>query len=1747
MSSTAEKTTALLRFLRDTATLRRKRIAAYGADDKLLWFHDVPRDLPQTWRDACKSAFISDNPDEFPDLWLEVRKKRRPVLPPLPTELQDWVPRKFQDDPGGYLDKTKEQLLDLLNPEITVLVEKRVQHQATAPGENTTVAEKVPEVRRLVDYPNIQDAWLEYLGDQWEPWAEETRRWKQVQRIYEDVDFMRRRIEEAEERYELRLAVGLLQWRDSTATAVKRHLLTAPAEISLDAARGILTVGPAASFDGFRVELDMLELHDQPRLDTADTENRLEERLDELDVRGWDKTKVAEILRVIANKAASDAQVSEDVWTPLERADATFRVSYAPALVLRERRPTAYEELIGRFLKASEGEAAFSTTPPWDRFVSEGGLSGPSGGLGVDINGSCGDMDRRLYFPLAKNDEQRRIAERLRNRPYVLVKGPPGTGKSHTIANLICHLLAIGERVLVTAHAPKALTVLRDLLPGDIRNLCVTAFGSSREDHRLLEDSVRGILSRKNEWMGQKWAQEEIDRLEKELCQHEQEAASLDRQLRECREAETYSHSLPGGYTGTAAQIARQLEEERETHGWFPELAADQDRCPLSPDDIMLLAEVHPTLTQERLNELTLDIGAFDLPDPQEFTAAIEKLSAAEREAEGALDGVPEHELGPIQNCSDANLEACRTFLVKLEELVTRASRTLGDLTGEILKDLIVGQDARWNRLERETVQLVERIQIACERAGAGKFEISSDTGDAKLLADTCRRLEHFRRGGRRGWGFLAPRIARETRYIEERCRVNGGAPRDERSLDMLAGYLELRETLDRFYTVWPKPLDPTPGDPRHAAGQVCDLVQQTCHLTEFFRKHGRDALEIVPATTRITLSEHDARERWCRLIKAELARRLVRHARRPIDGWAGAIRGSVHHKAHPCMSELAQAIEARDPAKWNRAWTQRESLKTERDRFQRYQELLERIYRCCPELARVLQPTRGDPRWKDRLRRLEQTWDWAATRAWLHRITDSGHYERLARERQRLQDRIEKKLEKLAAVKAWQAFFLRLDDQTEQNLTAWTKAVARIGKNTGKYAYRHRRAARRYLMSCIPKMPAWIMPLHKLWETTDPTPGLFDTVIVDEASQAGIEALALLLLAKRIIVVGDDKQNSPEAVGVLEDDIARLARDYLREFRFRDEFRPDTSLYDHAERAFGNLISLREHFRCVPEIIRFSNELCYTDAPLIPLRQPPPKRLPPLKTKYVNDGFCQGEGQRILNPVEADAIVAALQNCLEDDTYEGKTMGVIVLQGHAQAELIERRLAEMLEPKVREERRLRCGTPATFQGDQRDVIFLSLVVAPNHHFRALTGLPDQRRFNVAMSRARDQVWLFHSVQLHDLSREDLRWKLLNFFYNSDRQPIATPYEELLRLERELRHRSRRTGEQPSPYESWFEVDVALELLRRKYRIRPQVEVAGYRIDLVVEGLDNRLAIECDGEAWHGPDRFDQDMARQRQLERAGWTFVRVRESEFYAARDTSMHRVTEACEELGIRPIGEDEIDEEQTAGTPREKQAEEDEGFGEQRGEALDNGGEDRRPASLSAYPELSEFPDPRDASPINVRAALRRIIEREGPLTKRLLIRLYVAGCPALERASKNVRSLLNRNLSVMQRAGEIVVEDELGDRTLESQVLRLRGAPKVRERSAGQRDLLEIPASEIFLVLDRLCRPSDDSAENQELLYRSLLEHYGFSRLTEGRRRHLTKILDAYRRRGMQLETGGSTDRGRVDGLGKLCNGATGKEP
>jgi hypothetical protein len=82
------------------------------------------------------------------------------------------------------------------------------------------------------------------------------------------------------------------------------------------------------------------------------------------------------------------------------------------------------------------------------------------------------------------------------NYPAVVAEGPPGTGKTHSIANLVCAYLCQGKRVLVTSKNQSALSVLRSRLPQSVQELCVDVSKSESSGMRQLQQTVERLANR---------------------------------------------------------------------------------------------------------------------------------------------------------------------------------------------------------------------------------------------------------------------------------------------------------------------------------------------------------------------------------------------------------------------------------------------------------------------------------------------------------------------------------------------------------------------------------------------------------------------------------------------------------------------------------------------------------------------------------------------------------------------------------------------------------------------------------------------------------------------------------------------------------------------------------------------------------------------------------------------------------------------------------------------------------------------------------------------------------------------------------------------------------------------------------------------------------------------------------------------------------------------------------------------------
>jgi len=511
------------------------------------------------------------------------------------------------------------------------------------------------------------------------------------------------------------------------------------------------------------------------------------------------------------------------------------------------------------------------------------------------------------------------------------------------------------------------------------------------------------------------------------------------------------------------------------------------------------------------------------------------------------------------------------------------------------------------------------------------------------------------------------------------------------------------------------------------------------------------------------------------------------------------------------------------------------------------------------------------------------QAWKWRQLHEELERRADVNLVA-LNREIEAANAQLLRATNNLIDRRAWAGQHSRVALKQRLALNGWLDTINRLGGGQVIRAAQLRAQAREQLRDARAAVPVWVMPLSRVMESFDFDSATFDVVIVDEASQCDGTALLALMLAKSVIIVGDEEQVSPSAVGQNQEAVQKLIDTFLVGVPNAANYDGRQSIYRLARTAFGNATCLLEHFRCVPDIIRFSNSLSYANR-IKPLREQGSSPVTPAVVAFrvaggIRDGY--------VNRIEALTIASFVAAAIELDDYAGQTFGVICMVGNEQAVEIETQLRHRISPAMLEERRVICGNAAQFQGDERDVMFLSVVDSPKPDGgpQWLNTKQDvKQRFNVAASRARDQMWVVYSLNPDtDLKPGDLRRMLIEHA----KDPNAIDSQVAVA---QLRAQSP------------FEKQVIEHLIRQRYRVCPQWAVGAYSIDLVIEGGGRRLAVECDGDRFHPIDKIPEDMARQAILERLGWTFHRIRGSEFFRDPETTMQRLFNRLQEMGIPP----------------------------------------------------------------------------------------------------------------------------------------------------------------------------------------------------------------------------------------------------
>jgi very-short-patch-repair endonuclease len=1445
--------------------------------------------------------------DDDGAIWLSIERLKRNDPPPPPDSLTAWI--ELSPDPDKAPVTREYVLITVSKVECDSFI---ASGQARAEDCVESFAKTVKgqfDVRlRLEDRPEIAKEVESYISQSWLPWsvAERPRRTSIAlyQKLFEVVQLSE--LGGADQAIELVWGIGLSRWIFE-GTLVDLPLIERLVEIEIDeGSAGVIRVRPRQAPATVNLRpYDELKIEGVPIAQDA-ARRALLATDEEAGITPFERDTFEPVLRACQTRLHPEGIYLPDneriePTAPPPLATQSLVVTDRWVLVARKRSDSFLLQDVANLKHAVESSPADLPGPSrtlvmgpapsnsnrWSALPgSLGGTSGPTSAP----DGPAAPLGD-LFFPKPFNDEQVEIVRRLEKNDGVVVQGPPGTGKTHTISNIICHYLALGRRVLVVSHGEPALSVLRDQLPPEVRDLAISITTSEKEGFKQLEGAVR-VLQSIVESIRPSEQFRLIGDLETSIIGMRKRITDIDAEIG--RLAEKQLSGVPGSPL-RPAELAAAVVASGDKYSWFVDrptvFAAD---AALTDDDISRVRQARLALGA-RIEHLSVELPSVaDLPSGHALANLhmdIQRADALNAEAaKNASLVLRLHSIEALEKAEraatalDLLVDACR-YLDRfpfLRAVCTASQFDQKDPAMQALRSFLPGAKSvleEHGRYLQKPVTVQDDVSLEMEdliaRCAAGDKVFGMFAFKEKVLRPAIEAIRILSRAPSSPdeWSHVLDYVRWRKRFTDLSLRWNGLAPElaaDGVGFATPRQLSELADALEGTLVVAPEVHGGLQAELRDIAiGDTTGLWPDEVRLRAV-----RTALRNAVAAVRLAA----ARQEVARLSE--------------LFGENGGKFGQLSKLFLDEVVGRSDLPEARVEETWTKLLQAIDDLARHRPHFEVLREGADDI------------ETAGAPTWAAKLRSdaaldgqdlqipgdWRMAWDWGAAQGYLSSLDRRNHVGDLAAERLKLEASVGKSFEQLVRERTFYALANSMTGQVRAALMMFATALRRVGRGTGKGAMRHRRDARKAMAACYDGVPCWIMPSWRVAEQLPGELGTFDLVIMDEASQSDIKEVTALLRGRKILVVGDDKQVSPTAAFIDNAKIERLERTFLTNQPFKTLLLPGASLYDLAKVMFPDkFVMLREHFRCVEPIIRFSTQF-YTEA-LVPLRIPTThERIdPPLVDIYVPNGKRTGDK---VNLREAEVIVSEVLKIVESsalskigESERWRSIGVISLIGSKQAALINRMLLDAVGEEAFLRHRIACGDSATFQGNERDIVFLSMVADPAHK-QSQTALHFEQRFNVAMSRARDRLYLVRSVREDELKPEDLKAKVLQHF----RDP--------------MKGSQRPSGDLASLCDSDFERAVLGRLLDRGYRVTPQVGAMGFKIDLVVEGAgDRRLAIECDGDQYHGPERWADDMSRQRTLERVGWRFWRCWASSFTVDPDGCMADLFRTLDANGIQP----------------------------------------------------------------------------------------------------------------------------------------------------------------------------------------------------------------------------------------------------
>ena len=1064
---------------------------------------------------------------------------------------------------------------------------------------------------------------------------------------------------------------------------------------------------------------------------------------------------------------------------------------------------------------------------------------------------------QRFLFPLPYNQEQLSIARQLLKEDAVTVQGPPGTGKSHTIANLASHFVAEGKSILIVSKNAKALEVIKGKLPPEIRNLAVALLEGTQNQEELKHaiDAVKNHLNKS-------FDPSEIKRLEAEMIRLEELSDEIRRKIATQIQANQQILTL---YDPDSGQ-----EVSANAASWAKKWSNIDPEALIIPDNIHYNQE-----TESWIADITAWLELYKVADPELASLILpssEQLPDIQK-AKSLLDEIEqitgEVDLNLYQGIDPALLDD--QFLEKLEtyHALFAALKPYQTILNHPRFDLdeiktIWGENKPISQQIEENSRELLSLRISLEK-------LQNEDVDF-LLEELDSLMGKYNSQGK--LSLIKKKLLPQTQKLLLECKINHRSISSLDDLALLQKKLKNDSRIKQLGIIMDNYLSRfgIPGN----GEDIMQIYHEWDHLIQRLENQGKLSQEINSRNLdadKIQQGGSDYTDGLKQFRRYKQLFQLWHDMSEPLIEYANV---------HPLMNELKFAWDQMDISGIEDAFGKLPALREAIEKSKQLIALTEQYENILPgfidkvkkgEIGAINKSELGTAIFGRKLASFLQ-----------EALQNLGDPNELLKELQAIRKQMESLTCQLVAEKTWQHKQATVTDQQRSSLTAWRNDLINIGKGYGKNTARNMASAVSNMQLAREVVPIWIMQQQTAISFfPDPEPGQFDLLIVDEASQCDISMLNLIFRCKKCIIVGDENQTSVATQARLFP-IGRtnqLLDRYLVHHPFRQQFNINnrsTSIYTLSGVIYPNIISLREHFRCRPELIGFSNQYVY-DGHMIPLKTVENNLYgSPTEVHYIEDS---PEDAR--KPAIIKAIVELVKGMIEDvqagHLPKVPTLGILCLESSNEAhrEMLIRELNR--NPLIKEyadELNLLVGTSREFQGDERDIMILTSTAS--HKFteagkirapRAVLGEEMMRIYNVAASRARDKAILLHSIHPEAVARMNpdcYRKRLIDYF-----SMTANGYEPI-RVDHNSNHMDPAKGSFGKEIFEWLQEGFTDATLI------PQNKIGPYLIDLAIIRGGKKLAIFLDGASSASIDneQLDRDINQQLVLERAGWQCARI-------------------------------------------------------------------------------------------------------------------------------------------------------------------------------------------------------------------------------------------------------------------------------